>query len=206
MYTPKKETSKNSHISSLDQYEKLYEDSVKNPEKFWGKISQRLDWIESSEKVLQYDFKAGKIKWFSGGKLNASYNCIDRHAENNPDKVAIIWEGDDPNETKKITYRDLLINVSKAANVLKKIGVKKGDRVTIYLTMIPELAYIMLACARIGAVHSIIFGGFSAESIAGRIKDCKSEYIVTADEGVRGGKTIALKLLNLLIFFSLFLI
>ena len=143
---------------------------------------------------VKYSKDEVNIKWFEDGNLNVSYNCIDRHAKTNPEKVAIIWEGDDPNETKKITYKDLLINVSKAANVLKKIGVKKGDRVTIYLTMIPELAYIMLACARIGAVHSIIFGGFSAESIAGRIKDCKSEYVVTADEGIRGGKTIPLKL------------
>ena len=158
--------------------------------------SSTKSWFKKFTKIkdIKYSKDDVSIKWFEDGNLNVSYNCIDRHAENNPDKVAIIWEGDDPNETKKITYKDLLINVSKAANVLKKIGVKKGDRVTIYLTMIPELAYIMLACARIGAVHSIIFGGFSAESIAGRIKDCKSEYVVTADEGIRGGKTIPLKL------------
>jgi len=179
-----------------DKYSSMYDNSLQNNDKFWADQAQRVDWIKKFTKIkdIKYSKDDVSIKWFEDGNLNVSYNCIDRHAENNPDKVAIIWEGDDPNETKKITYRDLLISVSKAANVLKKIGVKKGDRVTIYLTMIPELAYIMLACARIGAVHSIIFGGFSAESIAGRIKDCKSDYVVTADEGVRGGKTIPLKL------------
>ena len=179
-----------------DKYSSMYDNSLQNNDKFWADQAQRVDWIKKFTKIkdIKYSKDDVSIKWFEDGNLNVSYNCIDRHAENNPDKVAIIWEGDDPNETKKITYKELLINVSKAANVLKKIGVKKGDRVTIYLTMIPELAYIMLACARIGAVHSIIFGGFSAESIAGRIKDCKSEYVVTADEGVRGGKTIPLKL------------
>ncbi len=179
-----------------DKYSSMYDNSLQNNDKFWADQAQRVDWIKKFTKIkdIKYSKDDVSIKWFEDGNLNVSYNCIDRHAENNPDKVAIIWEGDDPNQTKKITYRDLLISVSKAANVLKKIGVKKGDRVTIYLTMIPELAYIMLACARIGAVHSIIFGGFSAESIAGRIKDCKSEYVVTADEGVRGGKTIPLKL------------
>ena len=178
-----------------EKYSSMYDNSLQNNDEFWADQAQRVDWIKKFTKIkdIKYSKDDVSIKWFEDGNLNVSYNCIDRHAENNPDKVAIIWEGDDPNETKKITYKNLLINVSKAANVLKKIGVKKGDRVTIYLTMIPELAYIMLACARIGAVHSIIFGGFSAESIAGRIKDCKSEYVVTADEGVRGGKTIPLK-------------
>ena len=179
-----------------EKYSSMYDNSLQNNDEFWADQAQRVDWIKKFTKIkdIKYSKDDVSIKWFEDGNLNVSYNCIDRHAENNPDKVAIIWEGDDPNETKKITYKDLLINVSKAANALKKIGVKKGDRVTIYLTMIPELAYIMLACARIGAVHSIIFGGFSAESIAGRIKDCKSEFVVTADEGVRGGKTIPLKL------------
>ena len=191
----KKEWISESKINS-DDYISLYKDSIDNNEEFWDKQGARIDWYKKYTKIkkVRYSSKDVSINWYEDGQLNVSYNCIDRHAENNPDKVAIIWEGDDPNETKKITYRDLLINVSKAANVLKKIGIKKGDRVTIYLTMIPELAYTMLACARIGAVHSIIFGGFSAESIAGRIKDCKSEYVVTADEGVRGGKTIPLKL------------
>ncbi len=179
-----------------EKYSSMYDNSLQNNDEFWADQAQRVNWIKKFTKIkdIKYSKDDVSIKWFEDGNLNVSYNCIDRHAKNNPDKVAIIWEGDDPNETKKITYKELLINVSKAANVLKKIGVKKGDRVTIYLTMIPELAYIMLACARIGAVHSIIFGGFSAESIAGRIKDCKSEYVVTADEGVRGGKAIPLKL------------
>ncbi len=179
-----------------EQYSSMYDHSLKSNDKFWTDQAQRIDWIDKFTKIkdIKYSKDDVSIKWFEDGNLNVSYNCIDRHAKNHPNKVAIIWEGDDPNETKKVTYQDLLINVSKAANVLKKIGVKKGDRVTIYLTMIPELAYIMLACARIGAVHSIIFGGFSAESIAGRIKDCKSEFVITADEGIRGGKTIPLKL------------
>jgi len=179
-----------------EKYSSMYDNSIKNNDEFWADQAQRVDWIKKFTKIkdIKYSKDYVSIKWFEDGNLNVSYNCIDRHAKNHPDRIAIIWEGDDPNETKKITYKDLLVNVSKASNVLKKIGVKKGDRVTIYLTMIPELAYIMLACARIGAVHSIIFGGFSAESIAGRIKDCKSEYVVTADEGIRGGKTIPLKL------------
>ncbi len=179
-----------------EKYSSMYDHSLQNNDEFWSEQANRIDWFKkfTNIKNIKYSKDDVSIKWFEDGNLNVSYNCIDRHAKNNPDKIAIIWEGDDPNETKKITYKDLLTNVSKAANVLKKIGVKKGDRVTIYLTMIPELAYIMLACARIGAVHSIIFGGFSAESIAGRIKDCKSEYVVTSDEGIRGGKTIPLKL------------
>ncbi len=134
-----------------------------------------------------------KIKWYHDGTTNASYNCIDRHAKISPEKIAIIWEGDDPNNVEKISYKKLLYKVCKTANALKKAGIKKGDRVTIYLTMIPELAYVMLACSRIGAIHSIIFGGFSSDSIADRIKDCNSEYIITADEGIRGGKKIPLK-------------
>ena len=133
------------------------------------------------------------IKWFYDGVLNASANCIDRHLKKNKNKNAIIWVGDDPKIQKKITYKQLHQEVSKTANALKDVGVQKGDRVTIYMTMIPELAYTMLACARIGAIHSIIFGGFSPDSIAGRINDCKSDYVVTADEGIRGGKIIPLK-------------
>ena len=178
-----------------DDYTKLYEDSIINNKNFWAREGKRIDWIKNYTKIkdINYSKNDVNIKWFYDGTLNVSYNCIDRHAKKNPDRIAIIWEGDNPNDVKKITYKELLINVSKAANVLKKIGVKKGDRVTIYLTMIPELAYMMLACARIGAVHSIIFGGFSADSIAGRILDCKSDFLITADEGVRGGKKIPLK-------------
>ena len=177
------------------QYESMYNESIEDNENFWEKQADRVSWYKKFTKVkeVKYSKDDVKIKWFEDGKLNVSYNCIDRHAERSPNKVAIIWEGDDPKESKKITYKELLSNVCRVANVLKNIGVKKGDRVTIYLTMIPELAYVMLACSRIGAVHSIIFGGFSAESISGRIKDCGSEFIVTADEGIRGGKKIPLK-------------
>ena len=178
-----------------DEYLSMYKESIENNEKFWSEQANRIDWSRKFTKIKNVKFSNSdvEIKWFEDGKLNVSYNCIDRHAKENPDRIAIIWEGDDPYDTKKITYNELLTNVCKAANVLKKIGVRKGDRVTIYLTMIPELAYIMLACARIGAVHSIIFGGFSSESISGRVQDCNSEFIVTADEGVRGGKKIPLK-------------
>ena len=188
------EWAKNATVNR-NEYENLYEESINNNISFWDSQGHRIDWFKNYTKVkdVKYSSTDVNIKWYYDGILNASFNCIDRHAKKNPDKIAIIWEGDDPTISKKISYKKLLINVCKTANVLKKIGVKKGDRVTIYLTMIPELAYIMLACARIGAVHSIIFGGFSAESIAGRIQDCQSEFLVTADEGVRGGKIIPLK-------------
>ena len=178
-----------------EEYEKLYLKSIVNNEEFWKEHGQRIDWFKDYTKIkdVSYSSKDVRIKWYYDGILNASYNCIDRHAKKEPDKTAIIWESDDPLISKKISYSELLKNVSSTANVLKKIGVKKGDRVTIYLTMIPELAYTMLACSRIGAVHSIIFGGFSSESIAGRIQDCKSDFVITADEGIRGGKIIPLK-------------
>ncbi len=184
----------NAKVNKND-YALLYDKSINNNEEFWKDQGKRIDWIKPFSKIkdVKYSSKDVSIKWYYDGSLNVSYNCIDRHALNTPDKIAIIWEGDDPKISKKITYKELLENVNKAANVLKKIGVKKGDRVTIYLTMIPELAYMMLACSRMGAIHSIIFGGFSADSIAGRIQDCKSEYVVTADEGIRGGKIIPLK-------------
>jgi len=177
------------------EYLTKYDYSIENNEIFWREEGKRIDWINEYSKIkdITYSKNIVDIKWYYDGSLNVSYNCIDRHAKKNPDRTAIIWEGDDPNNVKKITYNELLTNVCRAANVLKKLGVKKGDRVTIYLTMVPELAYMMLACARIGAVHSIIFGGFSADSISGRILDCKSEFVITADEGVRGGKKIPLK-------------
>ena len=178
-----------------DKYLSMYNESIKNNDSFWKKQADRIEWFKKFTKIkdIKYSKEEVNIKWFEDGELNVSYNCIDRYAKTDPERIAIIWEGDDPNNTKKITYKELLSNVCKIANALKKIGIKKGDRVTIYLTMIPELAYTMLACARIGAVHSIIFGGFSAESIAGRIQDCDSEYVITSDEGVRGGKIIPLK-------------
>ena len=177
------------------KYKKKYKLSIKENDKFWAKEGKRITWIKKYTKIkdVKYSKDDVKIKWFYDGTLNASANCIDRHLKKNPSKTAIIWVGDDPADTKKISYRELHQNVCKAANGLKSLGVQKGDRVTIYLTMIPELAYIMLACARIGAVHSIIFGGFSPDSIATRISDCESEYLITADEGVRGGKIIPLK-------------
>jgi len=177
------------------QYEKKYSYSLKNNDDFWRKEGKRITWIKNYKKIknVKYSKTDVGIKWYYDGTLNASANCIDRHLKKNKDKTAIIWVGDDPKVQKKITYKQLHQEVSKTANALKELGIKKGDRVTIYLTMVPELAYTMLACARIGAIHSIIFGGFSPESIAGRINDCKSDYVVTADEGLRGGKTIPLK-------------
>ena len=177
------------------EYLSMYRDSVENNENFWNQQGGRINWKKkySKTKNIKYSSKDVSIKWYYDGTLNVSENCIDRHAEKTPNKIAIIWEGDDPSNSQKITYKELLQQVSKTANALKEIGVQKGDRVTIYLTMIPELAYVMLACARIGAIHSIIFGGFSADSIAGRILDCKSNFVVTADEGLRGGKLIPLK-------------
>ena len=176
-------------------YEKKYKLSIKNNEEFWRKEGKRIDWIKPYTKIkdVKYSKTDVKIKWYYDGSLNASANCIDRHLNDKRNKTAIIWVGDNPKDSKQISYKQLHVNVCKAANILKETGVKKGDRVTIYLTMIPELAYVMLACARIGAIHSIIFGGFSPDSIAGRINDCQSDYIITADEGVRGGKIIPLK-------------
>jgi len=190
-----KEHWKSEAIVNKEEYSSKYEESIIHNDKFWDKEGKRLDWIEKYSKIkdIKYSSNEVNIKWYYDGVLNVSANCVDRHAEKSPNKVAIIWEGDDPSVSKKITYSELRDNISKTANALKKIGVKKGDIVTIYLTMIPELANVMLACSRIGAIHSIIFGGFSAESISGRILDCKSNFIITADEGVRGGKTIPLK-------------
>ena len=194
IYKIKDEWLKNAKVNK-EEYEKMYKKSISDNENFWSEQGKRIDWFKPYNKIkdVLYSKDEVKIKWYFDGTTNVSYNCVDRHAKNTPDKTAIIWEGDDPAKVKKISYKKLQSEVCKIANVLKKIGVKKGDRVTIYLTMIPELAYVMLACARIGAIHSIIFGGFSSDSIAGRIKDCNSEYIVTADEGTRGGKNIPLK-------------
>ncbi len=184
-----------SSLANKVQYLKKYKDSIKNNNAFWKKEGKRITWIKPYKKIkdVKYSKDDVRIKWFEDGTLNASANCIDRHLKDKKDKTAIIWVGDDPKDSQKISYKQLHQKVSKAANGLKKLGIKKGDRVTIYLTMIPELAILMLACARIGAIHSIIFGGFSAESISGRVNDCESEYIITADEGVRGGKKIPLK-------------
>ena len=189
-----KKWSKNAYVNK-SQYEKKYKLSIKDNEGFWKKEGKRINWIRPYTKIkdIKYSKTEVKTKWYYDGTLNASANCIDRHLKDKKNKTAIIWVGDDPKDSKQISYKELHKNVCKTANGLKELGIKKGDRVTIYLTMIPELAYVMLACARIGAIHSIIFGGFSPDSIAGRINDCKSDYIITADEGVRGGKIIPLK-------------
>ena len=194
LYKPSNKIVENAHINK-SKYEEMYKESISNPIKFWGEHGKRIDWIKNYEKVrdFSYDQKNLYIKWFEDGTLNASYNCIDRHLKNNGNKTAIIWEGDSPDEQKSITYNELYKNVCKFANVLKKLGAKKGDRITIYMPMIPEAAYAMLACTRIGAIHSVVFGGFSPEALAGRIEDCNSNLIITADEGIRGGKTIPLK-------------
>jgi len=177
------------------QYEAAYAQSVKDPDGFWGKEAARLDWMRPFTKVknVSWDPDNLSIKWFEDGALNVSANCIDRHLAKRADQTAIIWEGDNPADSKHVTYRQLHQEVCKFANVLKARGVKKGDRVTIYMPMIPEAAYAMLACTRIGAVHSVVFGGFSPDSLAGRIIDCDSKVVITADEGVRGGKPIPLK-------------
>jgi acetyl-CoA synthetase len=178
-----------------EDYEKLYAESVADPEAFWGRMGRRIDWVKPYTKVKDVSFDAANfhIRWFHDGQLNVAYNCLDRQLATRGDKVAFIHEGDDPNESAKITYRELYHRVCKLANALKGLGVKKGDRVTIYLPMIPEAAVAMLACARIGAIHSVVFGGFSPDSLAGRISDCASTVIITADEGIRGGKKVALK-------------
>ena len=180
-------------LISFDDYKEKYRQSIENPDEFWNKESKRLSWFTDFKKVRNYDFENNiRIKWFEGGKLNVSYNCIDRHLKNNAEKIAIIWEGDDPNDSVKLTYRELHEKVCKLANGLKELGIKKGDTVTIYLPMIPEAAISMLACSRIGAIHSVVFGGFSPESLKNRIMDCESSLIITANEGIRGGKKIPL--------------
>ncbi len=176
-------------------YREMYARSVNDPDGFWGEQAGRIDWMTpfSTVKNTSYAPGAVSIKWFEDGTLNASSNCIDRHLEARGDQVAIIWEGDDPAESRKITYRELHDEVCRMANVMRNRGVGKGDRVTIYMPMIPEAAYAMLACARIGAVHSVVFGGFSPDSLAGRIEDCGSKFVITADEGLRGGRKVPLK-------------
>ena len=177
------------------KYTEMYAQSVDDPEAFWGEHGKRIDWIRPYSKVkdVSYAHDDVHIRWYHDGTLNASVNCLDRHLEKRGDKTAIIWEGDDPADSKSLTYRELYEEVCKFSNVLKANGAKKGDRITIYLPMIPEIAVAVLACARIGAIHSVIFGGFSPDSIAGRIHDSDSTLIVTSDEGVRGGKPIPLK-------------
>src|SRR3984957_3030763 len=171
-----------------------YRESIDDPNGFWGREGKRVDWIKPYSKVMNASFEGDvSIKWYEDGTLNVSANCIDRHLATRADQTAILWEGDDPAEDRKVTYRELHDQVCRLANVLKSRGVKKGDRVTIYMPMIPEAAFAMLACARIGAVHSVVFGGFSPDSLAGRIDDCRSTVLITADEGLRGGRKVPLK-------------
>ncbi len=178
-----------------DDYTRLYAESISDPEGFWGRIGQRLDWIRPATKIknVSFDPRDLHIRWYEDGQLNVSSNCLDRHLAERGDKTAIIFEGDDPNDSRRITYRELHTEVCKFANTLKNLGVVKGDRIAIYLPMIPEAAVAMLACARLGAIHSVVFGGFSPDSLAGRIADSTAKVVITADEGLRAGKRIPLK-------------
>ena len=187
--------SKPSHSLTADQYQAMYARSVDDPDGFWKDMAGRLDWVRAPTKIsdVSWDAKDLHIKWYEDGQLNVSANCLDRHLATRGDKTAIIFEGDDPDETRKLTYKELHAEVCKFANTLKNLGLGKGDRVAIYMPMIPEAAVAMLACARIGAIHSVVFGGFSPDSLAGRIADSGSRLVITADEGVRGGKKIPLK-------------
>ena len=191
IYQPPK-TLKNPHIENVDEYAAMYKESIENPETFFGNAAlQNLSWSQPFTSVHNNEF--AEAKWFEGGKLNIAFNCIDRHLEKYADKTALIWEGDDPDQSQDISYFELHQNVCKFSNVLKDLGAEKGSRVCIYMPMIPEAAYAMLACARIGAIHSVVFGGFSPESLKDRIIDADCSIVITADEGVRGGKTIPLK-------------
>ena len=190
---PPKEFSKKAYIKSLDEYRKIYQASVDNPEEFWAELAEQLDWYKKWDKVLVEDFKEAKHQWFVGGKLNVSYNCLDRHLKTwRKNKAALIWEGD-IGDSKTLTYQELHYQVCKFANVLKKHGIKKGDRVSIYLPMILELPIAMLACARIGAVHSVVFGGFSAEALRDRMLDCGTKLLICSDGYYRGGRVIRSK-------------
>ena len=176
-----------------DTYLKMYQESVDDPKAFWDKQAERLDWFKKWDNTLDWDFNDAHIRWYEGGKLNVSYNCMDRHLETRADQAALIWESDDPNVDRTFTYKELHAEVSKFANVMKNRGIKKGDRVMIYMPMIPELAIACLACTRIGAVHSVVFGGFSAEALKNRILDCEGKMLITANAGIRGGKSVPLK-------------
>lgn len=192
VFKPSQEFSSKAHIKSMQEYEEMYRQSIDNPEQFWGEKAEALDWFKKWDTVFHYT-EYPFVKWFEGGKLNVAYNCIDRHVYSwRKNKAAIIWEAED-GETRTYTYGELLVEVSKFANVLKDLNVKRGDRVIIYMPMIPELAFAMLACARIGAIHSIVFGGFSAESLKQRIEDSEAKIVITADGSYRRGKTIPLK-------------
>ena len=193
-YFPPRKFQKKAAIKSFKQYQEIYKHSINNPQDFWSERAMELHWFKKWENVLEYDFTEAYVKWFEGGKINVSYNCLDRHLDSwRKNKAALIWTGENSNESKIYTYQMLHTEVSRFANVLRKNGIKKGDRVTMYLPMIPELAIAMLACTRIGAIHSVVFGGFSAESLMNRIKDCGASMLITAECGFRGGKIIPLK-------------
>ena len=193
-FPPSDEGASQAHIN-IQGYEKAYAESLSDPDAFWAEHGKRIDWIQPYTKIsdVSYDKPDVHIKWYEDGTLNASANCLDRHLETRGDKTAILWEGDDPADAKHITFKELHAQVCRFANALKARGVNKGDRVTIYMPMVPEAAVAMLACARIGAIHSVVFGGFSPDALAGRIKDCGSTVVITADEGIRGGRPIPLK-------------
>ncbi len=193
MIPVKPEIAARAHIRSLEEYRRLYRLSLDDPEGFWRKQSEIISWFHPPSSILDVDMKEVDFSWYGGGRLNACFNCVDRHLGTQPDKTAIIWAGDEPGEYRTITYSELKHHVARVANVLLHNGISKGDRVVIYLPMIPELAYTMLACARIGAVHSVVFAGFSAESLRGRILDAGAKMVITANEGLRGGKKIPLK-------------
>ncbi len=188
-YEPAQEIKNRAHIGSFEQYKKMYDYSINEPEAFWSEQAERISWFKKWNNVWEWDFNKANIKWFEGAKLNACYNCVDRHViEGHGDKTALIWEGNNPDESKKYTYNDLLEKVQLTANALKDLGVAKGDRVCIYMQMIPELAVAVLACARIGAVHSVVFGAFAPDSLEARINDSKCKLLITQDTGVRGTK------------------
>jgi acetyl-CoA synthetase len=194
IYEVAAEWSKRAHVDAA-KYRDMYARSIKDPNGFWAQEAKRLHWFKTPTKIKNTNFGPGdvSIKWFEDGQTNVSYNCIDRHLAKRADQVAIIWEGDDPSQSRHITYRELHDETCRMANILRNRNVEKGDRVTIYMPMIPEAAYAMLACARIGAIHSVVFGGFSPDSLAGRIEDCGSKVVITADEGLRGGRKVPLK-------------
>ena len=193
-FSPPDSFREKAQIKSLEEYKQLYQQSIDDPEGFWSEQAKRLDWIEPWTTTLEWNFDEPKVEWFKGGKLNASVNCLDRHvAAGKGDTTAILWEGNAPDESRSLTYKELLAEVCRFGNALRKMGVKKGDRLCIYMPMVPELAIAVLACARIGAVHNVVFGGFSADSLRDRILDSTCSVVVTADEGVRGAKSIPLK-------------
>lgn len=195
LYEPPDGVKMKAYIKTMEEYKELYQKSIDDPAKFWGELAEQLDWYKKWDKVLEYDFNKPEVKWFKGGKLNASYNCLDRHLNHwRSNKVALIWQGEPLEENRVFTYQQLHYHVCKFANVLKKFGVKKGDRVSIYLPMIPELPMAMLACARIGAIHSVVFGGFSSEALRDRINDCGSKILITADGYYRSGRIIPNKI------------